>query len=210
MFDSLLQFIERLITLFGPFGIFVASFLEETIVPVPSTIVMTLSGAALLRDLSGTELMTALFFKVALPGALGFTLGAAALYAFFHMLGKPGIVKYGHFFNISWEEVEKFSERLSKSILDEFLLFFFRAVPFAPNIPATAFCGVVRWRFSTFLLSTFLGTLLRSFFLGWLGAYLGKEAKMFADAFGGIEDAVLLLVILCFAGFLIWRRKSRV
>ncbi|MEK7531891.1 MAG: VTT domain-containing protein [Patescibacteria group bacterium] len=209
MLDAIFYFAEHLIRSFGPLGVFFASFIEEVIVPIPSTLIMSFAGAVFLNGLSGFDFFFGLIFFVALPVSLGLTLGSSVLYAFFYFVGRPGIEKYGKFFGLSWKDVEKISQKLEKSGRNSYALFFLRATPFVPSAVLNAFCGVIRWKYRSFAFITFVGTFIRASILGSLGFFLGVAAVRVSHIFKTLEDDIFILSGVIFLAFLFFWRKRR-
>lgn len=210
MIDQIFYFAEHLIRSFGPFGVFFASFVEEVIFPIPSTLVMSLAGAVFLNELSGFDFFLALMLFVALPVSLGLTLGSSILYAFFYFVGRPGIEKYGKFLHISWEDIEKISQKIEKSGHNSYALFLLRATPFIPSAVLNAFCGVIRWKYQSFAFITFVGTLIRASILGSLGYFLGTAAVRVSHTFETLEEDIFILSgVILIAFLLVWRKRRK-
>ena len=154
----------------GAIGVFLASVLEEVIVPIPSTIIQT--GAGFLF-LSGHPVSLAsvasLVADVAFPAALGATVGSLVVYGLVFFGQKLFIDKFGRYFMLSSQKVDRAKEYVltHKSLLWAF--FIVRFVPILPSVFVSAAAGLVRLPFRVYFLTTFFGMFVRGLYLGFAG-----------------------------------------
>ncbi|KKS17885.1 MAG: hypothetical protein UU76_C0030G0003 [Parcubacteria group bacterium GW2011_GWC1_41_7] len=211
--NSILKSIESIVAQYGAGGVFFASLLEEIIAPIPSALVMMGSGAFLLSGpiLSFSFLKT-LFFTIAIPAALGVTLGSFIIFILAYFGGKPTLEHFGKYFGVSWSEMEKAEEKFSKGYADETLILILRMLPIAPSVVVSALCGLFRMNPLKYAGLTFLGTLVRAGMLGALGFQMGRVYIKYASIFSQIESFVLwafLGVIVLWMLLRIWRKKKK-
>ena len=146
----------------GYIGIVVLMAMESSIFPVPSEIVIP--PAAFLAAQGKLS-----FGGVVLAGTLGSYLGSAITYWVSRLIGRPLIVKYGHFVLLSPKKLEQAEHWLGRYQAGG--VFFARLLPVIRHlisIPA----GIVRMSFGLFSFVTLAGSALWC----WILAYLGDKA----------------------------------
>lgn len=210
MFSDLVHSIEPLLQHYGALGVFLASIIEEIIAPIPSTIVVFTSGILLTNGLTGAEALTTIALKIMIPASLGISLGALFPYYLAKIGEEVAINKFGRFLGIEWSAIEKAKAWTEKSKHDEILLFLARSIPVLPSVAISVTCGLIRYPVKKFLVISFLGSLPRSFFLGWLGWVGGVQYQRYAEQLSGIEKVVLVVIVLiAAAAYVLWRRKKK-
>src|SRR5215467_9772837 len=143
----------------GYLGIIALMAMESSIFPVPSEIVIP--PAAFLAAQGNLS-----FTGVIAAGTLGSYLGAAITYWVSRLVGRPIILRFGRYFFVSPEKLERAEIWLAR--YEAGGVFFARLLPVIRHlisIPA----GIVRMNFTTFSLMTFLGSALWCGVLAWLG-----------------------------------------
>jgi membrane protein DedA with SNARE-associated domain len=146
----------------GYLGIIVLMAMESSIIPVPSEIVIPPAAFLAARgDLSFTGVIVA--------GTLGSYIGAAISYWVSLWVGRPLILRFGKYFLIGPDKLERAEVWLSR--YEAGGVFFARLLPVIRHlisIPA----GIVRMNFWVFSAATIVGSAL------WCGvlAYLGDKA----------------------------------
>src|SRR3989344_383252 len=95
MIEGLIHFLQVNVLPWGALGVFVASVIEEVVAPIPSALIMTMSGFLLVSGPVATSSMGALIFKVAIPAALGVTIGSYVIYFAARFGGRFLIEKWG-------------------------------------------------------------------------------------------------------------------
>jgi membrane protein DedA with SNARE-associated domain len=146
----------------GYFGIIVLMAMESSIFPVPSEIVIPPAAFLAARgDLS--------FTGVILAGTFGSYLGSAITYWISRAVGRPVIQRFGRFFFITTDKLERAEVWLER--YEAGGVFFARLLPVIRHlisIPA----GIVRMNFWMFSIVTIVGSALWCAVL----AYLGDKA----------------------------------
>lgn len=205
------QWLEVLATLMPlDLFVFVGSLIEELIGPIPSTLVMTTAGV--LAHLDGRTLVYVAW--LALLGSLGKTLGTYVYYIIGDKLEDKLVKKYGGFFGLQHEEIEKIGKRFgSHHWKDGGVLFLLRAIPFFPTIPVSIACGVIKMDWRVYLWATYLGTLLKDFVYVYSG-FAGVVAmrRLLRDVIE-IHQELNLFIIVLGIGFLVllyWQRHHGV
>ncbi|MDP2836538.1 MAG: VTT domain-containing protein [Methanobacteriaceae archaeon] len=210
MFAEVILYLESILLVYGPFGVFLASIIEEIIAPIPST--MVIMGASFIV-LKGTMITPGAFFSlfinVVLPAALGVTIGSLFVYAIAYFAGKPFLERWGKYLGISWEDIEKAENKFEKSNSDTIVLFGVRAIPIIPSVAISAFCGFIRFNVKEYIIITFLGTLVRASILGFIGWQFGSLYQTAANEISYIEEISLSIIIIIAIVYIIYKKKSK-
>lgn len=207
MIDHYLKIIETVILPIGGMGVFCAAILEEIISPIPSAAILLLAGFLFLGDLTAHDpvFWTTFFGTVVLPASIGMAIGSLFVYGIFYYFGKPAIIRWGKYFNITLEQVEKIEEKTKKSSFDEIILVTLRAVPLVPVVPVTALYGIFRMPVLKYLLLTFLGAFIRCSILTLLGWITGEFYYKYVDVIGRFEQVILIVFALLAFFYLLYR-----
>ncbi len=98
MLEKLIQVTQSIISGGGPAGVFAAAPLEEIVFFIPSPIVPMAAGFFLLSpQVELAEAANRAILQVALPVALGLTLGSLVPYCICYFGGRPAFEKWGRF-----------------------------------------------------------------------------------------------------------------
>jgi membrane protein DedA with SNARE-associated domain len=156
----------------GYVGIIVLMAMESSIFPVPSEIVIP--PAAFLAAQGDLN-----FWGVIVAGTVGSYLGSAITYWVSRAVGRPLVLRYGRFFFLRPEKLERAETWLSR--YETGGVFFARLLPVVRHlisIPA----GIVRMNFLAFSTATITGSAIWCTVLAYLGlqAYR-KEPKLLKD-----------------------------
>ena len=182
--------------------VFIGSFLEEVISPIPSALIMGTAGSLALID----GRTWGYLFLLALVGNVGKTLGAW-LYYFLgdkleHLLIRP-ITKY---FGVKHEDIENIGKRFTgRHWKDGGILFFLRLIPPFPTTPVSIAAGIIKMDIKVFLLATYAGNFLKDLVYLYAG-YIGLAKlhvlwrKIDHVKFG--VDIIVTLAIIVFLIFL--------
>lgn len=202
-----MQHLADWITHYGALGAFLAAFTEEVIVPIPSALVMLSAGFFILgtQAVSGASLIS-LFTQVAIPIALGLTLGSLVTYGLAYRFGRPAIERWGKYFYVSWSDVEKLEKYLNRGWADEIVFFSLRLVPVIPSIVINIFSGLTRLPVLKYILLTFFGILIRAYAVSLLGWQIGGAFYKYSQYFNKLED-LGLIILLAILVFFWWRKK---
>lgn len=203
-----MQHLADWITHYGALGAFLAAFTEEVIVPIPSALVMLSAGFFILgtQAVSGVTLL-ALFTQVAIPIALGLTLGSLVTYGLAYRFGRPAIERWGKYFYVSWNDVEKLEKYLNRGWADEIVFFGLRLIPIVPSVVVNIFSGLTRLKIAKYILLTFFGILIRAYAVSFFGWQIGGAFYKYNQYFNKLEDLGLVAVVLILAGFW-WYKKN--
>lgn len=173
--EHLIEKILAFIVAKGAFGVFLASVLEEVIVPIPSTIIQTGAGFLFLAGKAiSLHTIALLVTDVAFPAALGATVGSLAIYGLVYWGGAPFVERYGRYFMLSKSKLERAQSYVMshKSLLWAFC--FVRFIPILPSVFISATAGLIRLPIRAYFLTTFAGMFVRGIYLGLAGWLSGR------------------------------------
>ena len=194
-----------------PLEIFVllGAFVEEVIAPIPSPFVMTLAGSVTAAQ--GHPFWY--LFVVAVIAAAGKTLGGMVLYVIADKTEDIVFLKLSRYVGITHEEVEKLGNRLSRgSWRDWAVLMGIRSTPVIASAPISVICGFLKIRWRMFVITTFLGSIIRDFVYLYVGFTTLGTANSLTEGLGGIESFVQISTAisgLAFLGWIIYKRKMK-
>ncbi len=191
----------------GYLGIVVLMAMESSIFPVPSEVVIP--PAAFLAAQGHLD-----FTGVVLAGTVGSYLGAAITYWVSRALGRPLIMRYGRYFLLGPEKLERAEVWLVR--YESGGVFFARLLPVIRHlisIPA----GIVRMNFTTFSAVTIVGSAIWCYILAVLGDkafHLRPDLIQNPDAmveFIKSQSLWIVLLVVVFAAlyFVVMRLSAR-
>ena len=190
MLAQLSFFIIHLIQTTGYLGIFILMTLESALIPIPSEVTMSFSG--FLVNQGGLS-----FILVVLAGAFGNLIGSLIGYYIGYFLEEKAIIslvkKYGKFLLITEHDYAMSRNWFKK--YGNVVVFFSRLIPGVRtfiSLPA-GLAEMNVWKFSIY---TFLGSLLWSGFLTYIGFYLGSRWKDFGGYFRKYEFLIAVLLVI--------------
>ena len=146
------------------FGVFVAMFLESSIVPIPSEVIIIGAGAI------GVSIISIIVF-----GSLGSTLGAMVGYALGRYAAMPLVLKFGKFILIKPHHIYK-AEQFAKKH-GTISVFIGRILPIVPFKVFSIAAGITRIPFIPFVVFTLLGVIPRIAILAFFGMSIVKYTK---------------------------------
>ncbi len=193
MIEGIIIYIQSIISEYGVFGVFFATLIEEIIAPIPSPIVPLAAGFFLLPvSVSFIEIIFKGFLIIALPVAIGISIGSALVYMLGFFGGKPVIEKSKKWTGINWQDIEKLDKWFAKGKGDEITLFVLRVLPIIPGVAISGLCGVARYPFKKFIIITAFGAFVRAFVLGMIGWQVGELYMTYADIISKFEKYIFL------------------
>jgi len=209
MIEYLVDFLQTTILPWGALGVFVASVIEEVLAPIPSAVIMTLSGFLFVAGPVSVKAILALIFKVAIPAALGVTIGSYVVYYVARLGGKLVIDKWGKYVGLYWTDIEKLQNKLEGTRKDELIIGGARVLPFIPSVAISAFCGILEMNVVKYFFITFVGVFFRGIILGILGWQAGNVYEKYTHTISSIENVVMISTILAIGIFIVVKYKSR-
>jgi membrane protein DedA with SNARE-associated domain len=189
--------------------VFIASFVEEIVAPIPSPTVMLVAGS--FAQAQGYTLYALIILVVV--GALGKTVGALIVYMISSKAEDIVLHKFGKFFGVTEADIARLHSVLQNNARDYALLTTLRALPIMPSVLLSVGSGILKVPLNLFIFSTFFGTLFRDGVYLYVG-YVGTELLMTfvetgTDIESYIEYVVALVLMVSVTYFLYKRRKPR-
>jgi len=185
--------------------VFIGALVEEIIAPIPSPLVMMLGGS-----IAASQGSTVLFLLLlALIGALSKTLGSLVIYVLADKAEDVLINKFGKFLGVSHSDTEGLGKYLGNGKRDDIAIFLMRAIPVIPTAPVSVIAGLIKINLKTYLLSTFLGLVVRNMIYLYLGYTSLGTLESLGEGFDSLEK-VGYLILSVFAGLaLLWMYRKR-
>ncbi len=188
--------------------VFIASFIEEVIAPIPSSGVLLMTGSfAAVQGLTLLELI-----PITLIAALGKTIGAVIVYYFSDRIGDLMITKFGRFFGVTHESIQEFSSKITGGPRDYLLLTIFRALPILPSSVLSIGCGLLEIPRKLFIITTFIGTLVRDsifLYIGFKGTEILSALAHQTTSIESMIQTVVILALIFSLGYLYFKRRKR-
>ena len=190
----LASFVIAVISHLGYAGVVLLMAIESACIPLPSEVVLPFSGYLVFQGKLNLWL-------VALAGGIGCVIGSWVAYGVGAWGGRPLVERYGKYLLISKHDLD-LADRWFKRH-GEITIFVGRLLPVVRTFIAFP-AGVSRMRLWRFTLYTFLGSVIYSWFLAWIGLHLGEHW----DTLGGYFhrfDTLIGIAFIAFAAWYVWR-----
>ncbi|MEK7778202.1 MAG: DedA family protein [Chloroflexota bacterium] len=196
--NFLLELIAKVYDTMGWPGVVVLMAIESASIPLPSELVMPLSGWMLIqaKGLSAWNVVAAGFY-----GALGNLLGSLVAYWVGAWGGRPLLERYGRYVLISRGDLERADRWFAR--YGSWAVFLSRMLPVVRtfiSFPA----GVVRMPLLRFCVLTFLGSFPWSLGLAYGGYVLGENWEVLRRVMRPF-DIPILLVLVVLVGLYVYR-----
>ena len=186
--------------------VFIGSFVEEVIAPVPSLAVMLMSGTlAALQDRPVIDLLS-----LAVIAAIGKSLGAIIVYFFAEKISFLVLKNFSWLVKITPEEVQQLGSKITGDYRDYFVLTLLRALPILPSSIVSVSCGVLKIPFRLFMVSTLIGTIVRDgifLYVGYSGTAILREFATKSTDVESYLQIAILAVIVCIIGYIYLKRR---
>lgn len=197
MFADIVKFIVETVGSLGYAGIFIMMFLESTVFPIPSEVVMIPAGYLAYKGEMN-------IYIVIILGSLGSLCGALFNYYFALKFGRRFLMKYGKYFFVSHESIEK-TEVFFKDH-GHISTFSGRLIPGLRHyisLPA----GLAKMNLFVFCLYTTLGATIWVIILTILGYYIGDNEELVKEYLRYL--IIGLLVFLTLLGFWYYKKVRK-
>ena len=199
MEHQILDFIRHVYQILGWPGVVLLMAIESACIPLPSEIIMPLSGWMLIADKGlGVEYV----ILAGLCGAVGNVIGSVIAYWVGAWGGRPFLHRYGKYVLVSHHDIEvadRWFDRYGDRIV--FLSRLLPAVRTFISFPA----GIAKMKMGKFLLYSFLGSFPWSVGLAYGGYLLGQNWERIREVMRPF-DIPILVIFLALVAFFIWRR----
>lgn len=208
--QTFITFIFQGITLAGGWGIFGASILEELISPIPSSLIQMGGGALLLHQqpFSGI-LILKLLGEVALPAALGVTLGSLPYVWLARKYGTRIIERWGKWIGVTTKDIQTLEAKLSQTWWDDVIFVGLRAFPAVPSVTLALYAGIMRIPWTRYMILTFVGVMIRATGLGAVGWFFGNVLEEVTSRVDHMELWGLGFFTLLFIGWIGYKKIKK-
>ena len=182
------DWVIRLIEQSGYLGIAFLMFLETIFPPIPSEVIMPVAGVAAGQGKLSYALVVA-------SGTAGAMLGNIVWYLAARALGvdrlHPIVHRWGRWLTITWPELLRAEHWFRKN--GTFFVFLGRLLPTVRSLVSVP-AGLLKMRFSTFVLASTLGTAGWTAILAGAGYKLGENFRDIDTFIGPASNAILILL----------------
>lgn len=196
----------------GAKSVFLAGLIEQIISPIPSVLIPMSAGFLLIPQKLGLPAaLSQIFRQISGPYAVGATLGTTVLYLLALYGGRALIEKFGKFFGLSIKNIDRFKNKFTRGFKDELIIFLLIALPATPISLVAASCGVIGIKALEFYPLIFVGTLVRSLFLGWLGWRAGETYQLLSSGLNLAESFLTVAAVgigFALLAFLYYKRHK--
>ncbi len=182
----------------GYLGIFLGMFIESTIIPLPSELIMIPAGIA-----CGKNLMN--IYLVIIYGIAGNVLGAIFSYYLASLIGRSFLFKAGKYFFIKPATIIKIEEFFKK--YGAVSVFFARLLPgfrHFISIPA----GIARMDMKLFFIYTFLGSSIWTIILALTGYFIGENHQLISQYLKEIIKIIFSIIAMILIYFYFFKNKN--
>lgn len=202
MLESVAQWIINIISTLGYPGIVLTMAIESALIPLPSEIIMPFSGFLAATGRFDLNL-------VALMGAIGNVIGSLIAYAIgfygHEKLVRRFIRKFGRWILISENELDETEKLLHR--FKDLVVLGSRVVPGIRTVISLP-CGFAKLPLGRFIVLTFIGSLIWSYFLAWIGFTLGQNWHSIGPYFHK-ADAVIGILIVGAIGWYVYMKLKK-
>jgi len=199
MLESAAQWVIAIIGAIGYPGIMLTMAIESALIPLPSEIIMPFSGYLVSIGALALPL-------VALSGATGNVVGSLIAYAIGALLDEAVIRRlvrsHGKWLLLSETELNHAEELLRQH--GDGIVLLSRVLPGIRTVISLP-CGMARLPLGRFVVLTFVGSLIWSFFLAYVGLQLGENWDTLGPYFRRADLFIGILVIALVALY-VYRR----
>ena len=186
----------------GQLSVFIGVMIEQVIVPIPSPMIIMGAGAILISpELSILNGFLQILWLIVLPGAVASTLGSYIGYTISYYGGKALVIRFQRFLDVDWNQIERLEKRFQGK-KEAWSLFLARAIPVFPISLVSIFSGLFRIPIRPFTLYTFLGSIFRCLFLGFVGWWAGATYEKVAGHIDSLETIISILMLIAMGGIL--------
>lgn len=199
MLESVAEWIVNVISTLGYPGIILTMAIESALIPLPSEIIMPFSGYLVSTGHFNLHL-------VAFSGALGNLIGSLIAYGLGYW-GHEKVVRrlirqYGKWILLSEKELD-LAEKLMHKYKD-LVVFVSRVIPGVRTVISLP-AGIARLPLSRFVILTFLGSLVWSYFLAYIGFVLGENWDTLGPYFHKADALIAIVIIASVAFYILYR-----
>lgn len=178
------SFVLQMIGRFGYFGMFFSMILEAIIIVIPSELILATGGI-----LASQKIFS--FWGAFLTGLFGSVFCAAVIYAMGYFGGRPFIEKYGKYFFMKKEDIDKADNWFRKYGM--FAAFIGRNFPIVRTFISLPI-GMTRLSFLKFMIYTTLGSIPWTFAFVYVGYSLGNNWVLLSNYTSRLKVPIFILL----------------
>jgi len=190
MLESVANWVVNIISTLGYPGIIITMAIESALIPLPSEIIMPFSGY--LVSTGRFDLIL-----VGVSGAVGNVLGSLVAYGIGYWgherLVRRFIRRWGKWIFITEDELDSAEKMLHK--YKDLVVLGSRVLPGIRTVISLP-CGIFKLPLPRFIVLTFVGSLIWSLFLAWIGFVLGQNWRIIGPYFHKADALIAGLIIL--------------
>lgn len=188
-------YILNIISSFGYLGMFIAMILEAVIIIIPSEVILATGGILAANNIFS-------FFGAFITGLLGSIFCAITIYLMGYYGGRPFIEKYGKYFFMKKEDIEKSDKWFSKYGMKAAL--FGRCLPIIRTFISLPI-GIARLDFKKFVIYTTMGSIPWTLAFVSAGYFLGDNWEI-VSSYIDILKLPIIICIIIFIAIYIFKR----
>jgi len=194
----MVDFVLGLIANFGYFGMFLGMVLEAVIIIIPSELILATGGI-----LASQKIFT--FWGAFLTGLIGSVFCAIVIYIMGYFGGQPFIKKYGKYFYMKEEDIEKSDSWFNKyGMLSALIGRNFPIVRTLISLPI----GITRQPFIKFVIYTTIGSIPWTLAFVYVGYTLGENWIILSTYIGYLKTPIRILLIFLLLRFIYKKIKK--
>ena len=187
------EFVINLMNNYGYLGMFLGMVLEAVIIIIPSEAILATGGILAANNIFS-------FWGAFFTGLLGSVFCAIVIYCMGYFGGKPFIKKYGKYFFMKEEDIEKSDSWFNKyGMIGALIGRNFPIIRTLISLPI----GIMRLSFFKFLIYTIIGSIPWTFVFVYVGYTLGNGWTVVNKYVGNLKVPIkILILLLIFSYFL--------
>lgn len=193
------KFVIDLISNYGYIGMFLGMVLEAVIIIIPSEAILATGGI-----LAGQKIFS--FFGAFITGLLGSVFCAIVIYFMGYFGGQPFVKKYGKYFFMKEEDLQKSDSWFNKYGL--FAALIGRNFPIIRTLISLPI-GIMRLSFTKFLIYTTIGSMPWTFVFIYLGYALGNNWVIITKYISKLKVPIRILIIIIVINYFYKKIKAK-
>ena len=193
------NFVLNLVNQYGYLGMFLGMVLEAVIIVIPSEAILATGGI-----LASQKIFT--FWGAFLTGLIGSVFCAIVIYFMGYFGGKPFIKKYGKYFFMKEEDIEKSYSWFNKYGLIGALIG--RNFPIIRTLISLPI-GIMRLSFPKFIIYTTIGSIPWTLVFVYVGYTLGNGWTIADKYIGNLKVPIRILLIILISSYFYKKIKEK-
>ena len=195
----MVDFILDLINRYGYIGMFISMVLEAVIIVIPSEAILATGGI-----LASKKIFT--FWNAFFVGLLGSVFCAIVIYFIGYFGGRPFIKKYGKYFFMKDEDLDKSDSWFNKyGMIGALIGRNFPIIRTLISLPI----GIMRLSFTKFLIYTTIGSIPWTFIFVYVGYTLGNSLTIMNKYTSKLKVPIRILIILLIVTYFYKKIKNK-